>query len=125
MYSWLSGYATLDLLTNIDLFAMGAIPAYLLTTQGERVAAWVDSVLGLAQTLLRRAWSSESYWWRRTFRRLVKVLGPSVLGLLFGGLLTLFLSTRSRFGISDRNILSRLGKYTYGLYLYHVIVLSF
>ena len=107
-----SGYETLDLLTNIDYFAMGAIPAYLLTVQGERVAAWVDSI---------------PLWFKRCYvvlvigvvlvaphvpGDLVKVLGPCVLGLFFGGLLMLLLSTRSSFGISDRNILSRLGKYT-------------
>jgi peptidoglycan/LPS O-acetylase OafA/YrhL len=117
-------YRTLDLLTNIDLFAMGAAPAYLLTTRGDRLIAWVDgtsvrlkrlyAVLVVAGVLVASNVSGA----------LVEVIGPSVLGVLFGGLLTLLLSPRLGFGISDSNILSKLGKYTYGLYFYHVIVLN-
>jgi peptidoglycan/LPS O-acetylase OafA/YrhL len=46
------------------------------------------------------------------------------MGLMFGGLVSMFLSARCDFGIADTNIFSRLGKYTYGLYLYHVIIIN-
>ena len=54
----------------------------------------------------------------------VEVLAPTVLGVLFAGLLALFLPSQTTFGISDNNIFSKLGLYTYGLYLYHTIVIN-
>ena len=119
------GYETLDLFTNIDLFAMGAVPAYLITTREERLIALVDSAsprlkrfyIGLVVGVVLVA--------SNTSGPLAEVIGPSVLGVLFSGLLTLFLSTRSSFEISDSNVLSKLGRYTYGLYFYHVIVINF
>ena len=44
--------------------------------------------------------------------------------MLFAGLLALFLPSQTTFGISDNNVFSKLGIYTYGLYLYHTIVIN-
>src|SRR5262249_27561263 len=52
------------------------------------------------------------------------VIGPTVLAVLFTALLSLFLSQRATFGISDANVFSVLGKYTYGLYLYHLLAIN-
>ena len=119
------GYETLDLLTNLDLFAMGAVPAYLITTREDRLITWVDSVSARLKHLYVVLVVGVVLVVSNVSGPLAEVIGPSVLGVLFSGLLTLLLSARSTFGISDSNVLSRLGKYTYRLYLYHVIVLNF
>ena len=55
---------------------------------------------------------------------MVDVVAPTVLGGLFAGLLAILLPARTTFGISDTSVFSKLGKYTYGLYLYHTIVIN-
>jgi peptidoglycan/LPS O-acetylase OafA/YrhL len=119
------GYHTLDLFTNLDLFAFGAIPAYLLVQrQGEferRVnglnlglkLCYVGAVILIA--VIAPHLSGATF----------DVLLPAFLGLLFAGLLTLFVPHQSTFGISDNSIFTALGKYTYGFYLFHTIVINF
>ena len=116
------GYETLDLFTNLDLFAMGALPAYVLSTQREGSVGFVDRLPERLKWLYVGVVIGVVLLVSHVSGPVIDVVGPSILGVLFAGLLTLFLSPKSSFGISDRNILSRLGKYTYGLYLYHVIV---
>ena len=118
------GYPPYDLLTNLDLFAIGAIPAYFLVARPNDLEHAMDRIprrlkwLGVA--LVIGAVFIEPHLTGPVH----EVWGPTLMGLMFGGLLSLFLSARSNFGIADSNIFSRLGKYTYGLYLYHVIVIN-
>jgi peptidoglycan/LPS O-acetylase OafA/YrhL len=119
------GYRTLDLLTNLDLFAFGAIPAYLLVQRQTEFEGRVNSLnLGLklfyVATVVVIAVIAP-HLTGATF----EVLLPAFLGLLFAGMLTLFLPQSSTFGISDNSVFTTLGKYTYGLYLFHTIVIQF
>jgi len=114
-----------DILTNIDQFAFGAIPAWLLLNYGAAlekkindISLWIKwlfavilifTVMELAQT------NSEQQ----------NIWGASLLGFLFSILITLTLPAQSRFRIRDSNIFSRLGLFTYGFYLYHTLVIVF
>ena len=49
---------------------------------------------------------------------------PLVFGLLFIITLCCILPEKNTIRISDRNVLSRLGLYTYGMYLYHTIIIN-
>jgi peptidoglycan/LPS O-acetylase OafA/YrhL len=118
-------YRTLDLLTNIDLFALGAGPAYLLHKRPEsferRMARLHSSlkicyaaiVVGLALIAPHLSGATST------------ILAPTILGLLFAGLLALFVPQWSTLRISDTSIFTKLGIYTYGLYLFHTIVINF
>ena len=118
-------YRTLDLLTNIDLFALGAIPAYLLHKRPEdferRVASlhsglkicYVGTVVCLALLAPHFGGATST------------ILAPTILGFLFAGLLALFVPSRSTFRIADSSVFTKLGIYTYGLYLFHTIVINF
>ena len=119
------GYRTLDLLTNLDLFAFGAIPAYLLVERqatfeghlnGLRSDVKIVCVVGVIAIALIAPHFPGAAW---------DVLSPIVLGMLFAGMLALFLPQQTSFRISDGSIFTKLGKYTYGLYLYHTIVINF
>ncbi|HEY9176488.1 MAG TPA: acyltransferase family protein, partial [Flavipsychrobacter sp.] len=44
--------------------------------------------------------------------------------VMFAVLISFTIPQHTRFRIGDKNILSRLGIYTYGLYLYHTIIIS-
>lgn len=117
------GWATADILTNLDLFAYGALPAYLLSRYPNWLTARIVAlpygatvafvaVLGAAVAVLSQV----------TDERAV-ILTTCGLGALFSGLLLLLTPTQSRWRIAGTNPLSRLGQYTYGFYLYHTLVI--
>ena len=118
------GLPPLDLLTNLDLFALGALPAYLLVERQQRFERSVNCLhtgmkIGYVAVVILITLVAPHI---RGFA--VDVLGPTVLGVLFAGLLALFLPSLTTFGISEASVFSKLGRYTYGLYLFHTIVIN-
>ncbi|MBN9484113.1 MAG: acyltransferase [Bacteroidetes bacterium] len=120
-----NNWSTSDILTNIDLFAYGAIPAYLLVQYPAQLEAkvlaipmwakWLFTIILISVVFV----SSQLAGNERPFIWL-----SSILGILFSTLIILIIPERSKFRISDGNILSRLGIYTYGFYLYHTLVIN-
>lgn len=115
----------LDIFTNIDLFAFGAVPAYLLMTRRfatenaiSRVPLWVKLLFAVILLIVVQICS------QYTDDDTAFVTLTTVLGVMFAVLISFTIPQHTRFHIRDKNILSRLGLYTYGLYLYHTIVIS-
>jgi Predicted acyltransferases len=115
---------TSDLFTNIDLFAYGALPAYWLVNKPgyieHKVVAiprvWKYGFVALVVmvvTLCSQMSSDAAY-----------VFPTSVLGILFALLIILIVPQAGGLKIKDSNMLSRLGIYTYGLYMYHTLVIN-
>ncbi len=115
---------TSDILTNIDLFAFGSIPAYLILEKGEYFLSKIETI---------------PFGWKILYAILVLVIVgicsqaegdkpfiylSTLLGLIFSGIIILTLPQKTRFRISDGNMLSKLGIYTYGFYLYHTLVIN-
>lgn len=118
------GWSTSDLLTNFDLFALGAVPAWLLVKNGEVFERRVDRIplaLKLGFVLLVVA---SLFMAPRITGKSWEVLQPLVSGIFFTGLVILFIPRNGRFRIPDNNVFTRWGKYTYGLYLYHTILIN-
>jgi len=113
----------IDVFSNIDYFAFGAIPAYLLLLKND-VIEFISKKLEILKypflififflIFLIPNFNSE----------IINLIAPTLLGLSFCALITMTLSTKNILFISNQNILSKLGKYTYGLYLYHVIFIN-
>jgi peptidoglycan/LPS O-acetylase OafA/YrhL len=116
--------STIDIFTNIDLFAYGAIPAYLLLYKRD----WLD-----------RKIANISVRWKQVFVVVLlivvflasqnanddaSVFLSCLLGALFSLLIIFTLPLRNSLKIKDKNVLTRLGLYTYGFYLYHTLVLN-
>jgi peptidoglycan/LPS O-acetylase OafA/YrhL len=118
------GYRTLDLLTNFDLFAIGAIPAYLLVARPNALEQAIGRIPQQLKWLVVGTVLCAVFVDPHLQGSVHDVVAPTILGLMFGALLAMFLPIRSSFGIADSSIFSKLGKYTYGLYLYHVIVIN-
>lgn len=115
-----------DLLTNIDLFAWGALPAWLLLRDGKALEEKIENIplllkqayaVLLTGMVLLLAQASPAAVER------VNIAAASLLGLLFAFLLLLALPARTRFQVREDHWLSRLGAYTYSLYLYHTLVI--
>lgn len=116
---------SLDILTNIDLFAYGAIPAYLLIAKEQELEKRVSAIphqlkvvfvliLLIVVTLFSQHIENEyAFVWMTT-----------VLGIMFAILILFTIPNDTKFRIGEKNILSRLGVYTYGLYVYHTIIIN-
>lgn len=124
---WIYAYNSipaLDLFTHIDLFAYGAIPAWQLVKSPELIERKALSIphyqkllfttmLVLAVVIFSQyTQKDDAFVWMTT-----------ILGVLFSLLIWFTIPAKTMFSISDNNILSRLGVYTYGLYLYHTLVI--
>lgn len=114
-----------DLLTNFDFFMYGAIPAWLYANRREAVLAYVEKINDGYKALLiviLVAFVTTVHLYDYNMKDLIE---PPIFGALYIGLLFIILPKHNRFSISDKSIFSRLGVYTYGLYLFHGIVVIF
>jgi peptidoglycan/LPS O-acetylase OafA/YrhL len=118
-----AGLISSDILTNIDLFAWGAVPAYLLAQYREQTESFVNRIPQWLKILFAALLVITVLQIAQVNSERLNIWGASLLGLLFSILIGLTLPADSRFRIGDRSILSRLGLYTYGLYLYHTLVI--
>ena len=114
---------SIDIFSNIDYFAFGAIPAYLLATK--------NNILHLINNIsLKTKYSiipiilvcviifplfNES---------ILRFFTPTIYGFLFSTLILFTISSRNFIFINDKYVISKLGIYTYGLYLYHTIFIN-
>lgn len=120
----IKGIDSLDILSNIDLFAYGAIPAYLLVKHGnifeqavERVAFYKKILLAAITIIVVTICS------QYTGNDYAFIWMTALLGILFSIILSFTIPSNAKFCIGERNIMSRLGIYTYGLYVYHTLVI--
>jgi peptidoglycan/LPS O-acetylase OafA/YrhL len=113
-----------DFFTNIDYFAIGGILGYWVakdfTTLSDKILSipnslkylWILFVIGLV-IFQDKILPSENYW--------MNIFRPTVIATAFTLLITIFIPQKSTIRISHNNILSYLGKISYGLYVYHLI----
>jgi peptidoglycan/LPS O-acetylase OafA/YrhL len=113
-----------DILTNFDYFAYGAIPAWLLVTKKEKFEGWLSRIpfylklMAMIGVILYIIFSPNiDYPMQRSME-------PLIFGMLFIITLCCILPEKNAVTISDRNWLTRLGVYTYGMYLYHTIIIN-
>lgn len=115
----------LDLSTNFDFFMFGAIPAYLYVNQKEKMVQAILKIPNLVKLIILLVtmvfiFASGSINYRGSV-----LMEPVILGILFSCSLMIFIPEKNLFKISPGHLLSRLGVYTYGLYLTHFIAISF
>jgi peptidoglycan/LPS O-acetylase OafA/YrhL len=112
-----------DILTNIDFFMFGAIPAYLFINHKEKTIQYVNKIPLLLKVLLITATIVYVFSSSHIVFEYSKLVHPLVFGLLFSSITFVFLPQENKLKISDSAVFSRLGIYTYSLYLLHVIVI--
>ncbi|WP_445715869.1 acyltransferase family protein [Flavobacterium sp.] len=113
----------LDLLTNLDYFAYGAIPAYALFFKNElllkveKISFNIKIVICCFTLLMVFGISNLKHEW-------LNLVKPIVFGTLFALIITFVITEKKSIQIKDSLWISKLGIYTYGLYLYHTIILN-
>jgi peptidoglycan/LPS O-acetylase OafA/YrhL len=114
---------SMDLFSNIDYFAFGAIPSYLILFK-KQTMAYIDSIsLSIKYTTLVFT-AGLMFALPNLSSPLSLLLSPTVLSVFFV-IVILFTLTPKSIHIKDHNPMSKLGVFTYGLYLYHTIVILF
>ncbi|PWE01333.1 acyltransferase family protein [Marinilabilia rubra] len=119
----MNGLIFADIFTNIDYFAFGSIPAFILVKKHRLI----DKVAEIPLTL--------KYLFFLFTLGLIfivpqvnfpgkDIITPNILGFFFAINILFTLPPRNALHIKDSLWISRLGIYTYGLYLFHTIVIS-
>jgi peptidoglycan/LPS O-acetylase OafA/YrhL len=113
-----------DILTNIDYFAYGALPAFLLVTRPDSFERLLSRLSRPVKYLLLALVVGYVILSPNIVYPYQNRVEPLVFGLLFIITLCCILPEKNAVRIRDRNFLSRLGLYTYGMYLYHTIIIN-
>jgi len=113
-----------DLFSNMDYFAISGLLGYFVAVNRLKVSDFVMKIpkwiqfsylLGVIFVILfLKLIFMHDLWWLNIFKF-------SIQAVIFTFLILLFIPAQSYFKISDENILTKLGKLSYGLYVYHII----
>lgn len=117
-------WATIDILTNIDLFAYGAVPAYLLITKEGALEKSIQQISIAVKRLFIVALLVIVVWLSQPHTEIWDVITTSIAGVLFSVFIIFTLPAITSFRIGENNVLNKLGLYTYGFYIYHTLVIN-
>ena len=113
----------LDIFSNIDYFAYGAIPAYLIIFK-PKAMEYINTISLYVKYLSLIFTVAIMFTLPNYPSSLTTLLSPTIMSVFFVVIILFTLTPRSIY-IKDSNIMSKLGVFTYGLYLYHTIVIIF
>lgn len=114
-----------DIFTNIDYFMYGAIPAYFYVNNKEKFNSIVATVSNYIKTVIIILSILLIYFASHYGFKNSALVTPIAYGILFTSVLIIFIPNDANFKINPNSIISKLGKYTYSLYLLHVVIINF
>lgn len=120
IYTYL-GIGHFDILTHLDYFAFGAIPAYFLMHKKHYID-YLEKIPMQLKYLFLTLTIAIIFIIPNFNYILIDYFSPFILGLLFS-ITILFTLGKNSIHINDNFWFSKLGIYTYGLYLYHTIII--
>jgi peptidoglycan/LPS O-acetylase OafA/YrhL len=115
---------THELFSNLDYFAISGLLGYMVAVNYERVANFVQSIplavrIGyIGFVLLILFFQKDLFVNDLLFLNIIK---HTIFSVIFACLLLIFIPQKGQLRISDKHIFTRLGKISYGLYVYHLI----
>lgn len=121
---WNIGIDSMDVFSNIDYFALGALPAYWLLQQPKQLERW-NTIPVNVKWVISIGIGSSVFFLPAFLEPYTTLLLPLLFGPMFLVVLLFTLSSKQTFYIKDQHITSRWGLYTYGLYLLHTICINF
>lgn len=115
------GIGHFDVFTHLDYFAFGAIPAYFLIHKKDYMD-YVEKIPLQLKYVVLTLTVAAIFIIPNTDFEWIDYFSPCLLGLLFS-ITILFTLGKNAIHINDNLLFSKLGIYTYGLYLYHTIII--
>ncbi|WP_051878832.1 acyltransferase family protein [Chryseobacterium sp. FH1] len=114
------GIPSLDILSNIQYFAFGAVPAYIFVFHKEIIEK--TEKISVLYKYTFAVFTLLFIFMITNFAIITdKKISSIILAILFSVMILSTLGKKNAFKISDNGIMAQLGKYTYGLYLIHAI----
>jgi peptidoglycan/LPS O-acetylase OafA/YrhL len=114
-----------DLLTNMDLFAAGGLLAYFVATQSDAITTRVNAIATHYQIafilflLVFIVFEKEI----TDFAGITHILKYNIFSIFFTLLIALFVVKNTIFRLTENNLLSRWGEMSYGLYVFHLLII--
>ena len=118
--------STNEIISNLDLFSVSAILGYLAATRFnwlERVVRLVPAGIKVAYIILVITVVSAQSFFFLPASPIITSLYTTLIAVMFSLLIAIFLPLNSRLRLGEKNIFSRLGKISFGLYVYHLMVI--
>ncbi|MFI5172596.1 MAG: acyltransferase family protein, partial [Chitinophagales bacterium] len=116
-----------DILTTVDNFAIGGLPAYFLAKDPDHIFRMINKIpLAIKRMYLCFAILAvifQQYVFPVTDNVIFNIIRPLLIAILFAGVVCIFIPVDSKIRIGERSIFTRLGKISYGLYVFHLIII--
>ncbi|NOQ70961.1 MAG: acyltransferase family protein [Crocinitomix sp.] len=113
-----------DLFTNLDYFSISGLLGYFVATNYQKISNFVSRInlgyrviyilLILTFLYFQKDLFVNDLWFLKIFKH-------TFVAIMFTGLLLVFIPKNSPLRFSETNVFTRLGKISYGLYVYHLI----
>ena len=114
-----------DLLSKMDYFCSGALAACLFSNYPTHIRLAIKRIPRSIKNIFTVLIIAAFFFWQFTFEisRKGAIIFPIISAAMFGMLLLLTVSSENFINKNYKGIFSKLGKISYGLYVYHTIVI--
>lgn len=117
-------YYDIDVVSKLDYFCAGGMAGFVVAKQFDAVQQWLQRI----PAFVRNGWTILVivffFGYQLFFEgRINDLYFPVISATLFAGLLLLVATSTCFLHIKETHVLSRLGKISYGLYVYHTLVI--
>ncbi len=118
---------TNDLLTNLDLFATGGLLGYLVALKPDAINNTIKKLPKITQWIYLAMVILLVFFHKYLLPEMafstINLFRSLIFAIAFTGLIALFISKHAAFNFADKGIFSFLGGLSYGMYVYHLIVI--
>jgi peptidoglycan/LPS O-acetylase OafA/YrhL len=117
-------YYDIDVISKLDYFCAGGIAGFMIATRTEATNRFVQRL----PVVIRYGWTIMAilffFTWQFYARgRVNSLYMPIISATLFAGLLLLVATSATFVHFSEKNIFSKLGTISYGMYVFHTVVI--
>lgn len=118
---------SIDLLTNLDLFAIGGLLGFYVVFYNDKISNFILQIPTIIKIILTcfviSIFVFHPIFVPQDTAHFSYIFAQTIVGLSCTLLIALFIPNNSNFKINDNHILSYLGRISYGLYIFHIMVI--
>lgn len=112
-----------DLASNLDYFAFGAIPAYLYVMRNDDFEKWTSNIPYVLKIFTYTIAVFFVFVVPKITFPYIDIIEPLCFGIIFMFVISFLISVKTA-EPNRKNIFTYLGTFTYGMYIYHTIVIN-
>jgi peptidoglycan/LPS O-acetylase OafA/YrhL len=119
-------YYDTDVVSKLDYFCCGGLVGYFTALKPEKIKSWINKIpkilLNTITILIIILFFFHQFFIPEN--RITDLYEPVISSALFSILIMLIVSSGSFLFFKKENIFSKLGRISYGLYIYHTVIIS-